>query len=237
MASTTIFGNFTVADGNIVNAPNNGRDYALYKSSTYTADLNTSIPTLIRCYLPTGATPFPADTTLFLYGKICTPISQPYLIEAINMFAYPGNPGDAMYGDVPAFAPRICIIGHVYGDVEPTYEGRRIFKVQSAAWVRDQLQATNFMAFFENSFRWKKTNPPNIGSAVYIIGPIAGCHENGLPLINIEDITFNAGSRPDSSGPSSQRGSGNLTRTRLSATNEWGNGNATLMQHVGRHCK
>ncbi|KIJ44873.1 hypothetical protein M422DRAFT_251496 [Sphaerobolus stellatus SS14] len=233
MASTTVFGNLTVADGAVVNAPNNGRSYALYRSSTYTADLDASIPTLIRCYLPAGVSPFPNNITVFLYGKICTPAGQPYLIEAINMFPYPGNPYDATYGDVPAFAPRICILGHVSGNVETTYEGRRVFRVQSAAWVRDQLQATNFMAFFENSFRWKKTNTPNAGSAIYIIGPVAGRHENNLPLINVEDITFNAGSRPDSSGPSGQRGAGNPTRTRLSATNGWGNTNPTATQHAG----
>ncbi|KIJ32903.1 hypothetical protein M422DRAFT_265242 [Sphaerobolus stellatus SS14] len=188
MASTTVFGNFTVADGAVVNAPNNGRSYALYRSSTYTADLDASIPTLIRCYLPTGASPFPNNITVFLYGKICTPVGQPYLIEAINMFPYPGNPDDATYSDVPAFAPRICILGHVSGNVETTYEGRRVFRVQSATWVRDQLQATNFMAFFENSFRWKKTNTPNADSAVYIIGPVAGRHENNLLLINVNMV-------------------------------------------------
>ncbi|KIJ46581.1 hypothetical protein M422DRAFT_249731 [Sphaerobolus stellatus SS14] len=146
MATTTIFGNFTVADGTVINAPSNGRaSYALYKSSTYMADLQSSVPTLIRSYLHPGATPLINNTSIFLYRKICTPVGQPYMIEAINMFQYPRNPGDAMYGEVPAFVPRVCILGHVAGNVETTYDGRRIFKIQSAAWVRDQLQATSFM--------------------------------------------------------------------------------------------
>ncbi|KIJ52996.1 hypothetical protein M422DRAFT_242964 [Sphaerobolus stellatus SS14] len=146
MATTTIFGNFTVADGTVINAPSNGRaSYALYKSSTYMADLQSSVPTLICSYLYPGATPLINNTSIFLYGKICTPVGQPYMIEAINLFQYPGNPGDAMYGEVPAFVPRVCILGHVAGNVETTYDGRRIFKIQSASWVRDQLQATSFM--------------------------------------------------------------------------------------------
>ncbi|KIJ41800.1 hypothetical protein M422DRAFT_255114 [Sphaerobolus stellatus SS14] len=91
------------------------------------------------------------------------------------------------------------------GGVTTTYEGRRVFRVLSAAWVRGQLQATNFMVYFDNSFRWKKTNTPNSGSPVYILGPLVGRHqETQFPLINIEDITFNAGSRLDQAATTRQ---------------------------------
>ncbi|KIJ33109.1 hypothetical protein M422DRAFT_264985 [Sphaerobolus stellatus SS14] len=194
MATTTIFGNFTVADGTVINAPSNDRaSYALYKSSTYMADLQSSVPTLIHSYLHPGATPLINNTSIFLYRKICTPVGQPYLIEAINMFQYPENPGDAMYA----------------GNVETTYDGRQIFKIQSAAWVRDQLQATSFMVTFENTIRWKKTSPPNAGTAVYLIGHLLGRHENNPPLLNIEDITFDT------------------------ATNSWETGNLKAKQHAG----
>ncbi|KIJ28376.1 hypothetical protein M422DRAFT_270377 [Sphaerobolus stellatus SS14] len=162
MATTTIFGFFTVADGTVINAPSNCRaSYALYKSSTYMADLQSSVPTLIRSYLHPGAIPLINNTSIFLYGNICSPVGQPYMIEAINMFQYPVNSGDVMYGEVPAFAPRVCILGHVAGNVETTYDGIQIFNIQSAAWVRDQPQATSFIVTFENTIRWKKTSSLN----------------------------------------------------------------------------
>ncbi|KIJ23515.1 hypothetical protein M422DRAFT_247382 [Sphaerobolus stellatus SS14] len=243
MASSTIFGNFTVIDGTVVNAANNGRlTYALYNTSVYTADLQSAFPATLRCFLPPGMAPYPDNTTIFLYGKICAPTSQPFLIEALNMFPYPGDPSDANYGIVPAFAPRISILGHVSGGVEVTYEGRRIFRVMSASWVRDQLQVTNFMcafsyegvallpttvyrAFFENTIRWKKTNPPNTGSPVFISGPLIGRHdETHLPLLNIEDITFNAGSRLDQNN--SKQHSAFIPKVHTPAKASWNNGNA-----------
>ncbi|KIJ23691.1 hypothetical protein M422DRAFT_275675 [Sphaerobolus stellatus SS14] len=234
MATTTIFGNFNVIDGVSVNGATNGRiTYALYKTSIYTSDLQAALPAIIRCFLPTGAIPFDNDTTVFLYGKITTPIGQPCLIEAVNMFPYPGNPGDANYGDVPAFAPRICVLGHVAGEVEKGYAGRRTFRVLSAAYVRDQLQETSFMVFFENTARWKKTNPPNEGSAIFIIGPLVGRHEGtGIVLLSIEDITFYAGSRPDNSAAGTQ-GTSTTQRTRLSARNGWVNNNGSINGNIG----
>ncbi|KIJ37659.1 hypothetical protein M422DRAFT_259753 [Sphaerobolus stellatus SS14] len=207
MASSTIFGNFTVIDPEIVTAPNNGRlTYAIYNTSVYTDDLQSAFPAIIRCFLPSGASPLPNNTTVFLYGKISAPAAQIFLIEAINIFPYPGEVTDPNYGAVPAFAPRISILGHTSGGVTTTYEGCRVFRVLSAAWVRGQLQATNFMAYFDNSFRWKKTNTPNSGSPVYILGPLVGRHqETQFPLINIEDITFNAGSRLDQAATTRQR--------------------------------
>ncbi|KIJ26884.1 hypothetical protein M422DRAFT_267333 [Sphaerobolus stellatus SS14] len=172
MASTTIFGNFTIIDASVVNSQSNGRlTYALYNTSFYTADLQSAFPVILRCFLPSGATPYPDNTTVFVYGKICAPSSQIFLIEAISMFIYPGDVSDGNY-----------------------------------AWVRDQLQSTNFMVFFENSIRWKKTNAPNSGTAVYIIGSLVGRHEgNNLLLINVEDITFNAGSCLDQTANAKQR--------------------------------
>ncbi|KIJ47683.1 hypothetical protein M422DRAFT_248690 [Sphaerobolus stellatus SS14] len=168
MATTTIFRNFTVADGTVINAPSNGRaSYVLYKTSMYMADLQSSVPTLIRSYLHPGATPLINNTSIFLYRKICTPVGQSYMIEAINMFQYPGNPGDAMYGEVPTFAPRVCILRHVAGNVETTYDGRQIFKIQSAAWSE-----TNFRQL----------------ASCHLLGR----HKNNLPLLNIDDITFYA---------------------------------------------
>ncbi|KIJ49115.1 hypothetical protein M422DRAFT_246925 [Sphaerobolus stellatus SS14] len=208
MSTTLIFGNFTVAAGTIVNPPNNGRlSYAIYETSVYMQDLESYLPAFIRCFLQTGMTPFPENTTVFLYGKISASTTPPLLIEAINMFPYTGDPTDPNYGLVPAFSPRIVVLGHASGSVETSYEGRRIFKVLSAAWVRDQLQASSFMAFFENTIRWKKTNAPNSGSAINMIGPLTGRHQdNQLPLLNIEDITFNAGSRHDQGESPQQRG-------------------------------
>ncbi|KIJ25147.1 hypothetical protein M422DRAFT_273923 [Sphaerobolus stellatus SS14] len=191
MAMTTIFGNFTVADGTVINSPSNSRaSYALYKSSTYMADLQSFVPMLIRSYLHPGATPLINNTSIFLYGKICTPVGQSYMIEAINMFQYPGNPGDTMYA----------------GNVETTYDGRQLFKIQSAAWSE-----TNFRQL----------------ASCHLLGR----HENNLPLLNIEDITFYASLRPDSSGVTGQRVA--TTTTHLSATNGWENGNLKEKQHAG----
>ncbi|KIJ33427.1 hypothetical protein M422DRAFT_264691 [Sphaerobolus stellatus SS14] len=121
MATTTIFGNFNVVDGMPINGATNGRlTYAMYKTSIYTADLQAALPAVIRCFLPMGAMPFIKDTTVFLYGKVTTSTAKSCLIETVNMFAYPGNPGDANYGDVPAFAPRMCVLGYVNGGVETT---------------------------------------------------------------------------------------------------------------------
>ncbi|KIJ42990.1 hypothetical protein M422DRAFT_253785 [Sphaerobolus stellatus SS14] len=233
MATTTIFRNFTVADGTVINAPSNGRaSYVLYKTSMYMADLQSSVPTLIRSYLHPGATPLINNTSIFLYRKICTPVGQSYMIEAINMFQYPGNPGDAMYGEVPTFAPRVCILRHVAGNVETTYDGRQIFKIQSAAWSETNFrQLASCEVTFENTIHWKKTSPLNAGTAVYLIGHLLGRHENNLPLLNIKDITFYAGSRPDSSGVTGQRVA--TTTTHLSATNGWETSNLKAKQHAG----
>ncbi|KIJ36852.1 hypothetical protein M422DRAFT_260716 [Sphaerobolus stellatus SS14] len=131
MATTTIFENFTVADGTVINAPSNGRaSYTLYKSSTYMADLQSSVPMLIRSYLHLGATPLINNTSIFLVT-------------------------------------------------------------------------------FENTIRWKKTSSLNAGTAVYLIGHLLGRHNNNLPLLNIEDITFYA------------------------ATNGWETGNLKAKQHAG----
>ncbi|KIJ43342.1 hypothetical protein M422DRAFT_253547 [Sphaerobolus stellatus SS14] len=112
------------------------------------------------------------------------------------MFAYPEKPKDENRGIVPAFAPRACILGHVAGAAKTTSKGRRIFRIQSAAWVRDQLQAASFMVFFENTARWEKASTPPSGT-----GPLVGRHEdNHLTMLSIEYITINAGSHPDSLG-------------------------------------
>ncbi|KIJ32921.1 hypothetical protein M422DRAFT_265261 [Sphaerobolus stellatus SS14] len=221
-SSTTIFGNFTVIDGTIVNSPNNGRfTYVVYNTSVYTADLQAAFPATLRCFLPQGMSPYANNTTIFLYGKICAPTAQPFLIDAMNMFPYPGDPSDANYGIVPAFAPHISVLGHVSGGISTTYEGRRVFKIMSAAWVRDQLQATNFMAFFENTIRWKKTNSPNTGSPVYVTGPLIGRHEDThLPLLKIEDITFNAGSRLDQSNKQQAF----VPKVHMPSKSNWNNG-------------
>ncbi|KIJ32929.1 hypothetical protein M422DRAFT_265270 [Sphaerobolus stellatus SS14] len=229
MASATIFGHFTVIDGSIINSPNNGRlTYALYNTSVYTADLQSAFPALLRCFLPNGASPYADNTTVFLHGRICSPTSQIFLIEAINMFSYPGELTDANYGVVPAFAPRICTLGHVSGDTDFVYDGRRVFRITSAAYVRDQLQTTNFMAYFANTIRWKKTNTPNVGAAIYIIGPLVGRHqESNLPLITIEDITFNAGSRHDQ--PANAKRSAFVPKAHMPPMNNMNNvaGNST----------
>ncbi|KIJ53886.1 hypothetical protein M422DRAFT_242153 [Sphaerobolus stellatus SS14] len=134
----------------------------------------TTPPCILPTYSPPfpGASPYADNTTVFLHGRICSPTSQIFLIESIKMYSYPGELTDANYGVVPAFAP--------------------------PAYVRDQLQTINFMAYFANTIRWKKMNTPNVGTVIYIIGPLVGRHqESNLPLITIEDITFSAGSRHD----------------------------------------
>ncbi|KIJ39963.1 hypothetical protein M422DRAFT_257281 [Sphaerobolus stellatus SS14] len=136
MASTTIFGNFTIIDASVINSQSNGHlTYALYNTSFYTADLQSAFSAILCCFLSSGATPYPDNTTIFVYGKICAPSSQIFLIEAINMFVYPGDVSDANYGIVPAFAPHICILGHVQGGVETTYEDQTANAKQRPVFV------------------------------------------------------------------------------------------------------
>ncbi|KIJ48379.1 hypothetical protein M422DRAFT_247715 [Sphaerobolus stellatus SS14] len=198
MSMSTIFGNFKVFDGEISKAKN--ANYAVYKTAIGTELDGLSLPAYLRVFAPAGYTLLEDNTAVFIYGKISCPTQGPYLIEILNIFPYPYEPNNPMHGAMPSFHPRLCILGHVSGSIQVTYEGLRVFKVLSTAWVRDHLQATSFMAAFNQSPRWKKAPTSLIkdGSPVYIIGPLYKKHdENDVAMVVIEDIVFNAGSRPD----------------------------------------
>jgi hypothetical protein len=147
MSLSLIFGNFTIVDGERASKGMGSSErspHVVYRTSIYTED-DAPIPALIRTYAQSNTTPLPDETVVFLYGKVCGSTRGPFTIEALNMFPYPGNPHEADHGAVPQFTPRMCILGHVGGQVESTYEGGRIFKVNSTAYVRDSLHATSFM--------------------------------------------------------------------------------------------
>ncbi|KIJ30618.1 hypothetical protein M422DRAFT_267766 [Sphaerobolus stellatus SS14] len=197
MSMTLIFGNFSVFGAEISQIGKN--QHVVYKTSVHTDDGRESFPAYIRTFLPGGSTPLEDNTTVFLYGKLCASCRSPFLIEVINMFCYPGDPTDPFHGAGPSFCPRVSILGHVQNSTDiPTYEGCRMFTLISSAWVRDQLQASAFMAFFDESPRWKKLAVPNKNSCVYVIGALASRDEETQTVrIRIEDITFNAGARSD----------------------------------------
>jgi len=111
----------------------------------YTDDGGESYPAYIRAFLPGGFTPLEDNTTVFLYGKIFASCRSPFIIESIGIFRYPGNPSDPHHGSVPAFTPRLCILGNVQDSSDvPTQEGHRVFTALSSAWVQNQVQTSSF---------------------------------------------------------------------------------------------
>ncbi|KIJ46776.1 hypothetical protein M422DRAFT_249507 [Sphaerobolus stellatus SS14] len=211
MSNTFVFGNFTVTDGEIVKSPK--AQHAVYTTTLHMEEDIDGIPALIRVFAPVGYATLRDDTTIFLYGKLIACTKEPFLIECLNMFPYPGEPADEIHGQVPSFTPHISVLGHTSGTLEETYTKHHEFKLLSSAWVRDKLQATAFMGWFDNTPRWKKVPSLKDGSAM----------TTNIVLIRIEDVVFNPGSRPDGSsvqGDKSKKQS--ATRIRPSAKSGWG---------------
>lgn len=117
----------------------------VYKTSILTDDDGPGFRGTIRVYAGTHQATLEDDSIVFIYGKVYAPSDEPFLIEAVYMFAYPREVVENSLDQLMLFAPRLCILGHVCGNVETTYEGRRIFKVLSTAYVRDSLKVTSFM--------------------------------------------------------------------------------------------
>jgi len=119
-----------------------------YITSIDTELEDVSLSAQICMFHPPSGTILPDNTLVFIYGKIVGQPKNPFLIEALLMSEY----SNISLECIPDFPPRMSVVGHVSGNAESSYEGKRIFKILSMAWVRDKLQSTTLMFLIHSSF-------------------------------------------------------------------------------------
>ena len=146
MSSFMLFGNFAVAGASRVSSSQevDGEVVTIfhYLYDTTISVLNgPPIQASLRVYSPPNDVPFPEQSVVFAYAKAHTPTNDTVLLEAISVFAYPGNPDADDYQngilDFPATFAAFTGLVRTQGEPMPSDPASRSFLVDTSEYVRD----------------------------------------------------------------------------------------------------
>ena len=146
MSSFMLFGNFAVAGASRVSSSQKVDDkvvttfYYLYDTTISVRD-GPPIQASLRVYSPPNDVPFPEQSIVFAYTKAHAPTNDTFLLDAISVFAYPGNPDDDGYQDgildFPATFAVFTGLVRTQGEPMPSDPTSRSFLVDVSEHVRD----------------------------------------------------------------------------------------------------
>ncbi len=115
--------------------------FNFYSTTIQCSDNTSAPPAEIRIYGPPGDVPLPENTIAFVLAKVHIPDSGSILLDAICMYAIPGNPQSSDYEErAPDIVhPYIYGIGSTLGKAKSLVDGKsKGFAVNVVERVRDQ---------------------------------------------------------------------------------------------------
>lgn len=156
-----VFGNFAVAGASRVSVPkkvSNAPGASSVATSYYLYDTTISFPKAppvqasLRVYSAPNVIPFPAQTIVFAIANAHAPVNGVILLDALSVFAYPGNCEDNTYEDGVLNFPATfaCFAGPVRDQVRPlpNDENSRAFTVDVSDFVRNVAQPSSLQYVF-----------------------------------------------------------------------------------------
>ncbi|KAJ2929035.1 hypothetical protein H1R20_g8058, partial [Candolleomyces eurysporus] len=156
MSLSVIFGIFALTGGQVICAPSKStpsRSYSYIMYDTTVQFLKGQVmPASLHVYQEPGTVVLPPNTVVVLIAKFA-PLSPSNasapniaLLDAIQLFPFPGNPSDPAYQThIPNFNhPFIFGVGNVLAPAQVLPDGQsRMFNVSIPDYIRDQLHESS----------------------------------------------------------------------------------------------
>ncbi|EKM52949.1 uncharacterized protein PHACADRAFT_210712 [Phanerochaete carnosa HHB-10118-sp] len=171
-------------------------------------DSEAGVPAELRVYSPKDSVVLPDNSVVFAYARVYIPAQGPALLDAIQIYPFPGDPSDDDYdNNLPTIPPFLFATGIIRSvrDVT-TLDKNKYVLLEVSDRVRDGKKGFTFEAKFTGATpRWNRVPLPSLQSNAQIIGIL--CNErrtDGTVTIEAESLTFNAlplATSADGAGP------------------------------------